>query len=181
MSFVEPILEIMAAAREARQVELLDLTGKRAPLIDAPPRSPSQDIEDRDFEQEPETYRDKDAVFERGVDRQTMHLCPVARARKKALRLEDEVKTMKEAPPLQISDPSDGQPLVGPSMASPTKSRDAVASALWRALELDVFERAQELARDDGTAILESVCIARRTPSRKRGTTPTTLVERMMP
>ena len=42
MSFVEPILEIMAAAREARQVELLDLTGKRAPLIDAPPRSPSR-------------------------------------------------------------------------------------------------------------------------------------------
>ena len=98
MSFVEPILEIMAAAREARQVELLDLTGKRAPLIDAPPRSPSQDIEDRDFEQEPETYRDKDAVFERGVDRQTMHLCPGRARGKKALRLEDEVKTMKEAP-----------------------------------------------------------------------------------
>ena len=85
---------------------------------------------------------------------------------------------MKEAPPLQISDPSDGQPLVGPSMASPTKSRDVVASYVARALELDVFERAQELARDDGTAILER-CVHRAADAvQKARDNAHTLVER---
>ena len=87
---------------------------------------------------------------------------------------------MKEAPPLQISDPSDGQPLVGPSMASPTTSRDVVASEAYvaRALELDVFARAQELARADGTAILER-CVHRAADAvQKARDNAHTLVER---
>ena len=157
-SFVQPILCIMAAAREARRVELLDLTGKRAPAVEgaqSPPEPP------RDFEREPETYRDKDAVFERGVDKETMHLCPVARARKHALKLQDDVRSIADAPPLQIADPSDGHPLVGRPATPPPKLLEVVAdSSVARALELDVFEGAQESARNDGTAILER-CVHR--------------------
>ncbi|KAH8052077.1 hypothetical protein JL721_10956 [Aureococcus anophagefferens] len=164
-SFCGPTMDLLSAAHRMRTAELLDLSAggpKEDDDDDASEGAALSDDDDderargdyaaeRNFEQDPLNENDADSLFEAGVRRDYMYLCPAARTRKKALRAMGAARDAAKSKALKVSEPAAGRPLIEQPKKLTARARRVTeekkkSQGLMRAIDIGVFEKKQELA-----------------------------------
>ncbi|KAH8061824.1 dynein light chain binding protein [Aureococcus anophagefferens] len=121
---------------------------------------------ERNFEQDPLNENDADSLFEAGVRRDYMYLCPAAaRTRKKALRAMGAARDAAKSKALKVSEPAAGRPLIEQPKKLTARARRVTeekkkSQGLMRAIDIGVFEKKQVLQNDRAAQFLEQ-CVDR--------------------